>query len=212
MDSFSQKTAQIKQLAEDPEALSSHISNHLHDLHDSLPTISQGLGNTITNAAQFLNSKIPQAKINLPLSSKFKPSETQKDTFDRYFDAVSNPVDVLKEIKSGTLTSEHMDALSAVHPELLQDMRKKIIATADPEKAKKLPYHIQKGLSMFLGTPLHESMLPAVALSNQAVFTANQQQKNQQQGSGKTTEKGLSELGVAKRAATTTQRDEEDDK
>lgn len=211
MDEFSQKTAQIKQLAEDPEALGSHISNHLHDLDESLPTISQGFANTITNGVQYLNSKIPQPKIKLPLSSKFTPSELQKEKFDNHFDAVHNPVDVLKEIKSGTLTSEHMEALQAVHPELLQEMRAKLIAQADPEKAKKLPYHIQKGISMFLGAPLHESMLPAVMASNQELYAANQQIKNQQQASaGKTTQGGLSKLDIAKRAATETQRDEEE--
>lgn len=210
MDEFSQKIAQIKQLAEDPTAMSGHIANQVHDLDQSLPMTAQSLSNVITNGAQFLNSKIPQAKVKLALSSKYEPSDVQKQKFNRYYDAVDNPIDILKEVKRGTLTAEHMEALQAVHPELLNEMRQKIISHADPERAKKLPYHIQKGLSMFLGQPVHESMLPQVGQANQAIFQANQIQKAQQnqQMMGKSTQKGLSELSISKRAETATQKDE----
>lgn len=203
MDDFHAKSQQIKTLAENPDVLSAHIETHLHDLHESLPMISQGLANSITNGAQYLNSKIPRPVVEMPLSSKFEPSDAQLQKFNRHFEAVSNPIDVLKEVKSGTLTGDHMEALQAVHPELLGEMRTKLISSADPEKVKDLPYHIQKSISMFLGQPIKESMLPQVAAANQAIYqTQNQLKQAQMQAFGKTTQKGLEKLNQASRSAT----------
>jgi len=203
MEDYLKKSKQIENLANDPDALSSHIDLHLHNLHESLPMTSQSFASNIASGIQYLNSKIPRPSNPLPLSKEFQPSEAQKQKFNRHYEAVNNPIDILAHVKKGTLTSDHMEALQTVHPQLLYDMRKRFIDMADPEKARKLPYHVQKSISMFMGSPLRESMTPQVALANQAIYKMNQMEKQAMQGAPvKSTQKGLSSINAGQMAAT----------
>lgn len=209
MENYNKITDRIKELAADPSTLAAHVDNNVSGIREPLPNISQAIGNHIVNSVHYLNDKIPKPTAVLPLMEKWEPSDMQKQKFQRHYEAVNNPTDALHQIAKGTLSGDTMQALQAVHPDLLQDMQQKIKQEIKPTDAAALPHHIKRGLSMFLGSPLESIDLPAVKASNQAVFQNQQAQKNQQsQMTGKSTQKGLSELGVSKRAATETQRDE----
>ena len=188
-----------------------HISNHIDGISEAMPNISQSYANNVMNTVNFLKSKISAPKSNLPMDEDWSPSQVQKEKFERYYDAVAKPIEVLDNVKDGSLTSDHMEALQAVHPELLKQMQTKMIGAFDKKKAMGLSPEVKRSLGLFMGTPLDTSMIPAVSLSNQMTFQKLQQQKAaQQQMLGKTTQKGLSELSLGKRAATGLQRDEEE--
>lgn len=212
MDNYDKITGRIKELAQDPTTLSAHIDNNVSGISQTMPNISQALGNHIARSVNYLNDKIPKPQSVLPLTTKWEPSEPQVQKFERHYNAVNNPTDALHQISKGELSGETMEALKAVHPQLLEDMQQKLKREIKPETAVNLPHHIKRGISMFLGTPLENIDLPSVKVSNQSMFQAQQQEKNAQtQMTGKTTQKGLSELSLSKRAATNTQKDESDD-
>lgn len=210
MSDYKGKTERIQELANNPQTLSAHIANSVGGLTNHLPNVSQSIGNNIVNSVQFLNSKIQKPVQQFPLSQKWEPSEAHIQKFNRYYDAVDNPLSALDQIKRGELTSETMESLQAVHPELLKQMQEKLIKQADPEKEKNLPYHVKQSLSMFLGSPLDESFYQPVRQSNQIALQGAAQQKAQDQAAmmGKTTQKGLEKLNFSERAATETARDE----
>ncbi len=86
-------------------------------------------------------------------------------------------------------------------------MREKVASNINPKKASTLNYSTKIALSKFLGQPMESSMLPQVALANQAALgSVTQSQKPQQPtGGGKSTLGGLKELGVSNRMTTATQ-------
>lgn len=208
MDNYEEKVERIKQFGEDPSSLDAHISNHIDGITEHLPNISQGISNTIYNSIGYLASKIPKPVSTLPLSGEWVPSIAQKQKFERHYEAVDNPVDILNKIKDGSLTMDHMEALQAAHPALLKEMRQQLSNQASPAVAKNLPKQIKQGLSMFLGQPLSDSDLLSVRMANQAVFQGNQQMPSNQVQQPKSTQKGLSDLKISGRAKTQTSRDE----
>jgi hypothetical protein len=211
MHNYDKITERIKELASDPEALSAHIQNNVQGIQKEMPNIAQAMSSHIVRTVNYLHSKIPKPNTVLPLMPKWEASQGQKDKFERHYNAVNNPTDVLHHIANGELSHDTLEALQAVHPDLLQEMQHKVKTQIQPDVAAKLPNHVKRGLSQFLGAPLESHDLQSVKAANQAMFQAQQQAKvAQQQNMGKTTQKGLSELSVSKRIATDTQKDEED--
>ena len=197
--SYEDKTERIKELAKNPETMTAQISNHVNGMTDHLPNVSQAMATSMATCIGFLNSKIPAQKSDLPLSREWKVSPGQKQKFNRYYDAVNKPVDVMKQIKNGSLSSEAMEALSVCHPDLLKQMRSQLIASVSPDVAKNLNHKTRQALSMFMGTPLSESQLPQVRMANQATFAISN--SGPQSGGQKSTQGGLSKLNVAGRMA-----------
>ncbi len=176
----------IRELSGDPSAMMNHLGSSTEGLYAAAPNVTQSLNNKIIAGAQFLNSKIPKTSSDLLLSHEFEPSPDQKAKFNRYFHAVNDPISALKDIKSGKLTNETMETLMAVHPELLDDMRKSVLHNLDPKKAKELDYPIKISLAKFLGQPLDTNMMPQVRAMYQAALQgpslSNQQGQRQKQG------------------------------
>lgn len=212
MKNYDEITGRIKDLANNPDTLTAHISNNVTGITKTLPNVSQALGSHIVRSVGYLNSKIPKPATVMPLMTKWQPSTAQMEKFQRHYDIVNDPTLALHHIANGELSGEHMDALNSVHPELLQEMQHKIKTEIKPQDAVNLPNPVKKSLSLFLGQPLETSDLPAVKASNQLVYQ-QQAMKNQAQDqtAGKTTEGGLDKLNISNRSATSTQRLESKD-
>lgn len=198
---YDDKVKRIEELAKNPDVMSSHLQNHIDGISQHLPAISQGISGHLTNQVQFLNSKIPRAKVQLPLSPKWTPSNDQKQKFNRYYKTVDNPIGVIKDIKSGTISSDQMEALQTCHPQLLQEIQNKLSTAVSPDKVRLMPYTQKQSLARFLGQPLDESMLQPVLTSNQAAFMALNQAKAGQQNAlaGKSTLGGMNRLKLSER-------------
>lgn len=207
---FDKKVKRIEELANNPDTMNAQMSNHIDGISQQMPGISQGLSTSMAMSVGFLNSKVPRAKNNLPMNAKWLPSLAQKQKFNTYFNTVANPISVMKNIKNGSLTSEHMEALRATHPELLQHMQKQLIQNFSPDKAMKLPSSTRRSLSMFMGQPLDDGNLPQVVIANQATFQMPNQSQNQAK-TPRSTVGGLKQLKVAGRTQTETHRDQRSD-
>jgi t-SNARE complex subunit (syntaxin) len=150
---FDQRVDRIKELADNPDALSAQTSNHIDSINQNLPKISQGIATTLAASAQYLNSVMPKPNANkLPLSHDLKVPEAQKQKFNRIYDAVNDPISVLKDVKSGTLILDQVKAIQSTHPELYNEMKKRMVTMANPNTAKNLPYHTKQSIALFLGT------------------------------------------------------------
>lgn len=200
-EKYKEITDHIKKMVGNPQTMMDHMSDNTSGLYAAAPNITQSLNQSAMQSLGFLNSKIPQAPNPMLLSPVWKPSPTQKAKFSRYYHAVSQPLEALKQVKSGTLTSETMESLQAVHPQLLEEMRQKVLEHLKPEKAMKLTYSKKVALSKFLGQPLDQNMVPQSIMANQATFSSPQlgDQAGAKQGR-KTNQGGLKQLKFATRS------------
>jgi hypothetical protein len=151
-DEYSERVKKVQKLANEPAALMDHLGNSTAAMQAAAPNVTQSINNTVTNAISYLNSKIPTTNSHFVLSKPPKPSPAQMYKFNKYFQIVSEPLSVLDQVKSGSLTSESMEALQAVHPKLLVEMQKSILGNWDQEEAEKLPYSVKMSLSKFSRT------------------------------------------------------------
>ncbi len=198
---YDKRVERLEQLGgQDPSALMDHLAKHTEGISDFAPNTSQAIQSKMINAVQFLQSKIPRPAAQLPLSAKWEPSERQKQKFNYYCDLVDNPISILKEVKSSTVTQDSIDALQMVHPELLKEMRMEVMNHLDQKKSHKMDYGLKISLSKFLGMPLEQSLIPGVVASNQIPSAPQQLQGQPMQNSPqKPTQGGLKELSIASR-------------
>lgn len=207
-EKFNKLSQDLRNYSNNPQNFIDDMADKHEDLHNAAPNINQGIMTTMASAVSFLTSKLPQPTNPLPLSPPFEPSMNQKLKFNQYFQAVNNPLIALKQIKNGSLTNETMEALQAVHPGLLTELRQKVMESLDLEKTRDLSYGKKLSLSKFLGQPLDHNMTTLGIVSNQASFNPTSQQA---QVSGQPKQRsslgGLKQLHFPMRTATATQRD-----
>jgi hypothetical protein len=209
MSKFENKAKPIRELINNPDVnvLANKLNDNTEGLHTVVPNIAQALQTTGARALNYLNTKMPKPINELIGDQEFEPTKSQQRQWLSSHDIVDDPISALDHVRHGTLTSDHMDALTQVHPELLNEMRQKVMEQMEPNKVKNLPMSTKLALGTFLGSPVTESSLPQAVMANQI---AMQPQPPPQQ-SPKSTVGGLEKLDVAKRAATeTTVLDEED--
>ena len=202
MSSFSRKSQKIRELAGNPEAQMNAIAESTGDLHKVMPNITTALGTTALNGINYLNAKLPRPSNDLPLDQEWEPTKVQQSDWLERHSTVEDPIKVLDHVRDGSLTHAHMEALQAVHPDLLKDMQSKVMDNMTANAHKTLPYATKIALSKFLGQPLSNSQLPQVVAANQATFAMSQQGPAQGGKSKGSTQSGLAKLKVGDMAAT----------
>ena len=142
------------------------------DLGQLLPNHSFSLASSAMNALSYLNSKRPVPKQNGALDKEIKPSGPQWNAYKRTLQIAQNPLVVLKRAKDGTLLSSDVVDLQSMYPDLYNDIVKKVtVATIDyTSTGKRIPYKIQKSLSLLAGAPLQTDFTPQSIQAAQAVF------------------------------------------
>jgi hypothetical protein len=183
------------QAAKDPEALVSEVASRLADVGADAPGLASDMQEVAQRAATFLATKAP-AKPSGPLGDipalrrPWRPSDVELAKWAAYVRAVESPVSVLDDAASGRLTPEGVEALAAVYPALLEDLRGRVLEKLTAH-SKALGYSQRVSIGQLLGLELDESMRPAFIASVQAL---HQQQPEKPQGRG-----GASPSRVAKR-------------
>jgi tellurite resistance-related uncharacterized protein len=204
---YDKNVKKIQEFSSNPQMMGDHIAKTIQPINGSAPNISQGLSNVMVAGVGFLASKMPRPNNELPLSGKWEPTKSQKTKFNRYFEAVNNPLSALAEIKNGSLSNETMEALEAVHPHLLEQMQQKLMEQLSNKKAQSMSYAKKIALSKFLQMPLEEGMIPQVLLANQAIYMMPPRQSGQAPvGSHRVTQSGMKSIDLSQRMKTDTDR------
>lgn len=204
------RVARLDELSQNPQTMMDHLSKSTEAMYEAAPNISQSLHEAMITGLQFLSSKVPRPNNEMLLSHEWKPSQAQIAKFGRYYKAVDDPLSVLKEVKKGTLRNESLEALEAVHPELLSEMRQSVTESLDPKKARKLNYATKLSLARFLGEPLDTNMLPQVVAANQLALSGPSQSTQQMPKQPRSTLGGLKQLNFANRSATELNKTDDD--
>lgn len=203
---YNKRVNRLKEFTANPQALMDHLDKSTAPLYAAAPNITGDINNAMIRATQFLSTKIPTNHTHFPMSDTFQPSDAQKDKFNEFYDVVNDPTISLDMVRQGVVTNDTMEALQSVHPDLLGEMRQKVVSEFKPDEAEDLGYHTKISLAKFLGAPMDENMLPLAIASYQSAL--NQPQKSSQpgpQGGRKSTLGGLKELDVSGRSLTRSQ-------
>lgn len=150
------------------------------------PDHATAIGSMVASTANYLNSLRPVEIKNAPLDEPFE-DPLQKDRFHEALDIAQQPIIVFQNLKEGVLTSQHVDDLKAMYPQVYAQMSSQLTEelTNHISKGESVPYRTQLGMSLFLGQPLEstisgESIAAAQMAQNRTV--AQQQAKEASQG------------------------------
>lgn len=196
--------ARVSQLANSPELLQQHLTKHAEGLAEHAPNTAMALQTASARAIAFLASKAPQEAQAGPLGPKLKLSEQQKWTFQRYYDAVERPTDILQHAAAGTLTPMDVEAVRTCFPALYQDMQQKAFEKLAEHKGP-VPYKSRLMLSMLMGQDVDGTLSPQAILSAQAVYmTPSQKSPEDKTGpaaTGRATQTGMGKLSLSRMAS-----------
>lgn len=206
MSKYERKSKPIRELVNQPDvqAASNVLKRNTEGLHHTAPNISQSLQTKGAQALQYLNAKLPKPMSEMIGDEEFEPSEIAKHDWLDLHSIVHDPISVLDHVRHGTLLQKHVDALNEVHPELLQEMREKVMGEMEPSRVKSLPNSTKMALGTFLGAPITASGNPQAILSNQNALQSAPSLSNIAKGS-KSTLGGLKQLNLANRSTTETE-------
>ncbi len=201
----------INDLSSNPEKLIEKLDEATADVAAFAPKISESMGFSASQAVQFLASKVPEKPNTGPLGPKVEPSGHEIAKFNRYASVVEDPLSVLDQVQSGTLTMESMEALNTVFPGLYSEMKmqlmEQIADVADEDgDASHIPYSTKLSLSMFLGDDLMTSLSQPMIQMNQMALMGSGGNDRKDDIGPKPTQKGLSEVAKSERLLTPMQK------
>jgi hypothetical protein len=155
---FDKAAVKLRTLSQDPEKLQGAIIKATDDIYDHAPRVAEAVGMASTRAVTYLAGKLPQPPQTGPLAMKWEPSMDQIATFDRYKAAVDDPTIILRHAADGTLVQQEVDAVRAVHPELLQAISVALLAQITKHGVESVPYRSRLMLSLLLGQDMDGSL------------------------------------------------------
>lgn len=169
------------QYSANPQLYVDNLVKNTRGMYAKSPEVADAMVNTAIESINFLANKMPQTQIGYAqevLNEKPDYSDYQVATFNRYARAVENPLSILDDMESGTLTPQAIEAVRTIYPNLMNEIQTQ---TMD-ELAKKRPnltYGKKIQLSMLLGFPVSDTMKPEFIKRMQQSSAAPQEQSPQ---------------------------------
>ena len=119
------KSQRAAELA-NPDRLAEVLARDMFDVMDAAPDLGGAMSERVHAAAEFLADKLPPESVD-PITGKVAiVDDVTRDRFDRYHEAVTDPVATLRKLETGHFTSEHSEAIKTVWPRLFEQMQEKV--------------------------------------------------------------------------------------
>jgi len=168
-----------RQLASDMDAREDQEEAMLFDVMDHAPNVTTAAKNVNAVAIQYLENARPKPPPNLaPMQlMAWEPVEAEQRKFLRVQEAVSQPLETLQLAQKGALLPEQLDALNAVYPALMSEVRSKLLERI--EHTNTVPAKHRRMVSMLLGQNVDSA--PALGVTAQSVYGNAQQPPPQKQ-------------------------------
>lgn len=113
--------------AEPPPPGISTLQRATFDMDEHAPVTAQAVQQTIVRGMSYLQSQIPDTAKTSPLGPARTPNREEISRFTRAWEAVEDPIQILKAAAAGTLQPDAVQAVEAVHPALLNAMRTTVL-------------------------------------------------------------------------------------
>lgn len=174
-EAFQNIRENIQNVSQDPDKLYDYMN--LGNLEDAAPLAASQARITLSGALQFLSSKLPKSAAPQGMfpQREWEPSTMEMAKFEKYLQAVENPMSVIEDLKAGVISRESVEALQAVYPNLYQRVQESVIdqVSRDPE----VSYEKRLNLGILLDLPADASLHPESIRGLQAHFKEAQQSK-----------------------------------
>lgn len=145
----------VESLATNPDKFMQAIDDNTRGIGEVDGELQAALANTAMAGTQYLQSKAPKNPFSMNLFKgkvKWRPSDKELSTFNRYIRAVNDPYSILVDLNDGVLTNESVDAVKTVYPDIYKKITDEVMNQLNQEQ--ELPYTKQLQLSILLGQPL----------------------------------------------------------
>lgn len=168
-DAFKARAKEIHETTADyGERVRGIVSEQLGDIPQDFPKLAGAMASTMTRGALFLESKLPRSYRASAPGSQGRSSSPVPDhaiaKFARYWSAVHDPLSVLHDMTLGVMTSEQVEAVKTVYPELWSDLSEKLLDRAAQADARgdRLPMQSRQQIGRFIGAPLEPAFRKSV--------------------------------------------------
>lgn len=166
--------AKAIEMSSSPDAIERALTVSHYDIHDVAPALAGVMQQRVHKAALFLASKAPKV-YSRPHSKVKMVDPVAAASFERYLEAVSDPIAALGRFSQGRITSETAEAIRIVYPALYADLQDRIqteLADAAAE-GREIPYAARIRLGLLFSTPTDPSLSGPVAMEIQAAIGAD---------------------------------------
>lgn len=154
-ENYEKNLEYIQSIAIDPNKFMEKIEENTAGLSNIDPTLQEAIANTSMEATQFLQSKAPKNPFEGSMFQskvKWRPSDAELSKFNRYLKAVDDPFSILADLEQGVLTSESVEAVKTIYPQIYTKIVTQVIS--EIANVQDIPFAKQLQLSMLLGQPL----------------------------------------------------------
>jgi hypothetical protein len=154
-DQYDKIVGNVQKVQDGPDGLYGHLDRSTAALHPHMPQVTQAMQQTIANANQYMTSVIPSKSKGL-LDTEYKPNPQEIARVVNSYQGIVSPVSILKDLRVGILNQSKLQAIQAVHPDLLKEMQQSLAThiTNKADKLQSMPYENKVTISKFLGIPL----------------------------------------------------------
>lgn len=174
-EAYRRRLGELAELTTSPETVMARMQENLGQLDHAAPSTATHLQITAMRAVSFLYDKAPKdplASQNInPAHSKWRPSDTELATFERYLQAAQHPLSVLEDMQHGTTTPEAVEAVKTVYPALYSQIMQ-TLAPQLVETAKDLPLQARLQLATVFGVSVDALTSPALYSTLQQIHQA----------------------------------------
>lgn len=208
-EAFTNIQQNLNKLQTDQDHLIDRLARTTSAYSVHAPLTAQETQAALLRGVDFLSSKLPSnmRQTDTLFPRQVMPSDAEMAKFQRYVQAVENPMSVLTDLEHGTLTSEHVEALQAVYPAIYREVQQAAISMVG-EHGAKMSINKRIQLGVLLNIPTTEALRPENIAGLQQNFVTNgninsqQQAAAPQQGAVKPTVSGLQDISKSDRMTT----------
>lgn len=149
---YERRTREVLDVVRSPEIAAQRVNAAIGPIAEHTPKLSGLMAMRTMAGATFLASKIPRPLAGASLTPHLEEvtaSDSEIAEFARYWQGVTNPTSLVDELKNGTLTHEHVEAVKTVYPALFKEVQLEVLAELSALK-KPPPYQSRLQLDLLL--------------------------------------------------------------
>jgi hypothetical protein len=176
-------TERLRDLQSNPDLLVDRVGRVSGGFEDLHPGYGDVIATNMVQGVNYLVSNLPPASQPSPFQQlqRLEPSRFEMDAFIRRFHAIEDPLIILELAQQGRLTTEHVEAVHAVYPQLLAAIQQEV--TAMVADLTTLPSYSQRvQIGTMLQIPVDPTLEPGfihALQQNYAQTTAQSQTQGQ---------------------------------
>lgn len=177
-----------------PINLIDHTSKQLAQMASFAPQIANATSSSLMTGVNFLISKMPQLRPNTVFDKPGHinlPSDLEMNTFNRYVDAVNNPLSVVNDLNKGQLSMEGVEVLKNVYPNIYNNLVQTVMENLPDSK---LNYKEKLQLGNLLGVDLTSYNTPMFINEIQQQYVGENQALGQNGNQGQQQAKSMKKV------------------